>query len=318
MSAEPEKPDPAPSPFELDAPRPAPARSLPGDAPEVDSVPVPVAGHASREYEQALRERADREDKPEVDARTLEEKLGRAPVRAAGVLPPPLHWPLEVLRYPFRGHGPGYLMGATVGLFALDLLLWADSLVFLSWLLKPVALLFVVRWQLDLIGHTAAGRDEPSGWAHALEVHKQGVKDFGWLVIQCFATVLPTLALRTLRWLNWTQHTEAWEVGFLVVGSAWISVLALSSALEDSRLKRPWVTLSWIFYRPLTCLAGSLGWWALGITEVAVLALAKSGTWASVPAGLVLRGASVYMLLLSARILGVLGRRWDPGRLRPA
>jgi hypothetical protein len=315
MSAEPEKPDPAASPFELDAPAKAAPRAVPGDAPV--PVPVPAGIDPQGDYERAIRQRADLEDKPEVDTRTFAEKKGVAPIRATGVLPPPPHWPLEALRFPFRGHGPGFLAGTTAAVFVLDFLVWTDFR-FLSWMLKTPALLFVIRWQLDLIGHSAAGKDEPVGWRHAIDVDKQGVKSFGWFVVQCFATALPSMILWTLRWLGWVHNTGPWEVGLLIVGSAWMSVYALGSALEDSRLKRPWVTVAWLFYRPLTCLAGSLGWWALGVAEVTVLALAKTDTWAAIPAAIVLRATSIYALMLSARVLGVLGRRWDPAKLGPA
>jgi hypothetical protein len=156
------------------------------------------------------------------------------------------------------------------------------------------------------------------GWRHAIDVDKQGVKAFGWFVVYGLVLAAPSVVLRGLRWLGWVENTAAWEVGLLVVGSAWLSVYALASALEEGRLKRPWVTAVWLFYRPLTCLAGSLGWWALGVAEVTILALAKAETWAAIPAGLILRATSIYLLMVSARLLGVLGRRWDPARLRPA
>ena len=65
-------------------------------------------------------------------------------------------------------------------------------------------------------------------------------------------------------------------------------------------------------------LAGSLAWWGLGTTEVAMDALADSGQGATIPAAIALRAASVYLLMVSARVLGVLGRRVDPERIGPA
>lgn len=321
-------PDDRPEPtggFELEDAKPAAPRALPGAG---EGAPGPVPAEVSRRTAAPRPPVPPRDapprgpdgDLPEVDARTFAEKHGTAIPRVAGVRDYPPGWPAEVARFPVRGHGAGLLAGTTGALFALDLLGFPESLRFLSWLVKTPALLFVVRWQLDLIGRSAAGHDEPTGWAKALEVDREGVKGFGRFLLWCFVFLLPhnVLWLLGASGLRWIEGTGAWEVGLLIVGSGWMAVYSLAWALEDSRLKRPWVTLAWLWARPLSCLAGSLGWWALGVAELSIASLARSGTWAALPAAVILRGVSVYALMLSARVLGCLGRRVDPERLGPA
>jgi hypothetical protein len=255
-----------------------------------------------------------------IDERTFEEKHGQAVERVAGVRDYPPDWPKEALVYPLRGPGLALLVGATGALFALDLLGWPDSLRFLAWLVKTPVLLFVVRWQLDLVGMSAAGRDEPVGFTRALSLDRQGMNVYVRFLLWFCVTMLPSRVL----WLlgpsvtGILPRTGALEVGLLILGSAWLAVIALATAVEEPRLKRPWVTVVWLFQRPFTCLAGSLGWWGLGVTEVAMSALAGSGEGATIPAGVVLRAASVYLLMVSGRLLGVLGRRVDPERTGPA
>jgi hypothetical protein len=177
-----------------------------------------------------------------------------------------------------------------------------------------------VRWQLDLAGMSAAGRDAPVGFARALSVDRAGLSVFARFLLWCFVLLLPSRLLWLLGpdMLGFVSGTAAWEVGLAVVGSAWMAVVALATAVEEPRLKRPWVTVVWLVRRPFHLGAASLGWWGLGATEVAMQALAGAGEGATIPAGVVLRAASVYLLMVSARVLGVLGRRVDPDRIGPA
>ncbi len=324
----PDDPRPPPDGFELEEAVPRPPRSLPGapepaaagpGAPGAPAAGAPAPPGPPTDPHLAPRLTPDGEV-VQVDTRTVAERRGTAVARVAGVRDYPPGWPLEALRFPIRGHGAGLLAGTTGAVFALDLLGWPPSLTFLSWLVKTPALLFVVRWQLDLVGRSAAGQDAPTGWATALEVDRDGVKTFGRFLLWCFVLLLPHNVLWLLgpSGLGWLAGTGAWEVGLLIAASGWMAVVALGWALEEPRLRRPWVTAAWLWSRPLTCLAGSVGWWALGVTEAAILALAKSEVWAGLPAALVLRATSIYALMVSARVLGVLGRRVDAARLGPA
>jgi hypothetical protein len=302
--------DPRPQqPFDLEPLAPSTPRAEPAAVPSGAPRAAPTVARAPRPAGGEV----------EVDTRTVAERQGKAVERVAGVRPPPPRWPLEALGYPLRGHGAALLAGTTAAVFALDLLGWPEALRFLSWMLKTPALLFVVRWQLDLVGHSAAGRDEPTGWGHAIDVHKEDVKGFARYLLWAFVSALPASLLWLLQeYLGWVKGMGAWIVALFVVGSAWMSVVALGTALAEPRLKRPWVTVLWIFWFPLTCLTGSLGWWALGVAEATVLKSHDVSPWAAVPSGLVLRAASIYALMVSARVLGVLGRRWDPERMGPA
>lgn len=298
--------------FELEDARPRSPRALP-DHGERPATPGPAMQPASPA------EGGD-EDAPVVDTRTVAERMGRAVPRVAGVREPPSGWPLEALRYPVRGHGPSILAGTTAALFALDLLGGPEALRFLSWLLKTPALLFVVRWQLSLVGMSAAGHDEPTGWTRALDVDREGVKAFGRYLLWCFVFLVPYSVLRLFGpdHLAWIPSTGATELAVLLLASGWMAVFSLASAIEEPRLKRPWVTVAWLWSRPLTCLTGSLGWWALGLVEATIQALSGTQGWVFVAVVLIVRTTSVYALMVSARVLGVLGRRVDATRLGPA
>ncbi len=299
--------------FELDEPPPRPESASPSPIASREPAPPPPATLDAPP-------RAPAGPDLVIDERTFEEKHGQAVERVAGVRDYPADWPKEALSYPVRGQGVALLAGATGALFALDLLGWPDSLRFLAWLLKTPVLLFVVRWQLDLVGMSAAGRNEPVGWTRALSLDRQGMNVYVRFLLWFCVTMLPSRVLWLLgpSMLGVLSQTGALEVGLLIVGSAWLAVIALGTAVEEPRLKRPWVTVVWLVRRPFTCLAGSLGWWGLGVTEVAMSALAGSGDGATIPAGVVLRAASVYLLMVSGRVLGVLGRRVDPERTGPA
>jgi|GEM_PF-3164500 len=302
-------------PFELDAPSsPKSVADRPPLASGSAQVAVPSAGGESS------RMRSSGGPEGLIDERTFAEKHGQAVERVAGVRDHPPGWPLEALRYPVRGRGVALLLGATGALFALDLLGWPESLRFLGWLLKLPVLLFVVRWQLDLAGMSAAGRDEPVGWMRALALDRQGLNVYVRLLLWFGVTMLPSRVLWLLgpRMFGFLPSTRALELVLLILGSAWLAVIALAIAVEEPRLKRPWVTLVWLVRRPFTFLVASLGWWGLGVTEVALSALAGSGEGSTLPAGVVLRAASVYVLMVSGRVLGVLGRRVDAERTGPA
>ena len=300
-------------PFELDAPPPKPVAGRPPPAPESARVVAPSEGGVSPQM------RSSGGPEGLIDERTWAEKHGQAVERVAGVRDYPPGWPTEALVYPVRGPGVALLLGATGALFALDLLGWPVGLRFLGWLLKIPVLLFVVRWQLDLAGMSAAGRDEPVGWTRALALDRQGMNVYVRFLLWFCVTMLPSSVLWILgpSVLGILPGTRALELLLLVLGSAWLAVIALAIAVEEPSLKRPWVTIVWLLRRPLSCLAGSLGWWGLGATEVALSALAGSGEGATIPAGVVLRAASVYALMVSGRVLGVLGRRVDPERTGP-
>jgi hypothetical protein len=256
----------------------------------------------------------------EVSDQTVAERQGRAVERIAGVRPLPEGWPLEALGYPWRGAGAVRWLIATAVIFGLDLVGWSPSLRFLGWILKVPALLFVVRWQLDLAGMSAAGHDAPGSAQPTLALDRQGIGTFVRLLRWAAFLVAPSAILWLIgpRWIGIAKGTDAPMFALLVLASAWLAVIALATAVEAPHLKRPWVTLLWIVRRPVHLLAASAGWWGLAATEVWMPAIAGDGQGPAVMLGALLRAASVALVMVSARVLGVLGRRVDPERNGPA
>jgi hypothetical protein len=220
-----------------------------------------------------------------------------------------LDWPREAFSYPARGAGWVYLLGCAAALVALDLLVWSPGLAFLSWLLKLPVLLFVLRWQIDLVGMTAAGRDEPVGFLRALALDRDGLAALRRLLLWLVLTSSPLWVSHLLdHVLGLAGFSRGLVLAAAVAGSLWFAVVVVGVAVSEPALARPWTTVGWILRHPFALLVGSLGWWALALVEIALAGLAAGGGWAGVPAGVGLRLASVYVLMVSARALGVVGR----------
>jgi hypothetical protein len=138
-----------------------------------------------------------------------------------------------------------------------------------------------------------------------------GPKDYVVFMAWAAGLLLPGfLVLFPPSWLPFLPDDRALGVALLAVGSAWLAVIALADAVGDPSLKRPWKTLLWIVTRPASCLAASLGWWGLLAAEPIAIALSPWDVGYACLAFLGLRLLCVYLLLLSARALGVLGRAW--------
>ncbi|MFM8979902.1 MAG: hypothetical protein ACKOSS_05510 [Planctomycetia bacterium] len=298
---------PAPLRLELEPPAARPARAQPegvalhGAAPPGAEPQGPAAGR-------------------EASTLTFAEKQGRAVPRVAGVRDWPPGWPGEALAFPGRGPGRAWWALASAGLLALDLLGWVPGLAFLGWLLKVPALLFVLRWQLDLVGMSAAGHDTPSGFGRALALERGDVRSFATFLAWALAWLAPGLLLAFVgpRLHAW-QGAAGWGVPvLLVLGGMGVALLALARAVGEPWLARPWWAALWMAQRPLVVLAASAGWWGLGGAEWALARLAREGGWPLLPVGVLVRAASVWGLVACARALGVLGRRVDPQGHRPA
>ena len=74
----------------------------------------------------------------------------------------------------------------------------------------------------------------------------------------------------------------------------------------------PWKAFPWMGARPLALLAGTVGWVAAVGVERLEAAQPDIGVFAGLVLFLTLRVAFVYLWLLSARALGVVGRAWSP------
>jgi|GEM_PF-4835549 len=85
----------------------------------------------------------------------------------------------------------------------------------------------------------------------------------------------------------------------------------LAAAFDDRAVEKPWNAARWFLRSPLAFVAVAASW-ALALYASVVVGWASSSVVATVFASAGVRGASVYALLLAARLLGVLGRRYEP------
>ncbi|MDJ0974043.1 MAG: hypothetical protein QNJ98_06250 [Planctomycetota bacterium] len=242
-------------------------------------------------------------EEPDVDTRTVSERLGKDRPRGDEVIGPPEDWPRESFSYPVRGKGITIMASVVLIMCPLDIMGAFGVARFPAWVLKLVALTFILRGQLRLIGSSAAGHDVPKGWEKALEFNSDAMKRWAAFMGMFMFALVPGWVLIIV---------DLVEPGLLVlgIGSMYVSVLALGGALEDPRLKLPWNAIPWMLRRPHLCVLGSLGWWALGLTEYALAkSYGSSLGWISIES-VVLRVVNAYLVLWSARMLGVMGRSW--------
>lgn len=290
-----ETPEPERSPFELEDETDAPARKQPRPPPaEVHDDPEPSTASGA----------ATTHDESGIDKRTVRERLGKAAPRASDDVGPPPGWPREAFVYPARGKGPFILIATTLLLVVFDLIATSGSVQFLAWIGIPVAIALALRAQLELIADSATGRDEPRGIDGLPEISSDALKRFGIFLAIFALCVGPGVVLIIFD-----------QVGLgavaLVLGLMEASVVALGAALRDPRLKWPWNGIGWILRNPLSCLAGGVGWCVLGLSQYAIIESYGSAFALVAFQALVLRIVAVYALMVSARVIGVMGRKWN-------
>jgi hypothetical protein len=237
-----------------------------------------------------------------VDTRTVAERRGEAVEIVAGRRPPPEGWPAEAFTFPLRPPGPATIAGAAVLLTLLDLASRANF--FLGLLLKVLAAFFFLRWQLHVASRTAAGRDEPAGWAAAMDMSREQIRSVGMLLVAALVFSIPGILADVLE-------RPGLAIGLFVLGGLWLAAGALGRTVGDPSLIRPWHALAWIVRRPLGMLVATAGWWAAGWTEILVWWMRDTSTGLYLAACLGLRLVGMYLWLLSARALGVVGRSWS-------
>lgn len=241
-------------------------------------------------------------DDVDVDTRTVAERLGTDVELYAGQRPPPDDWPLEALSFPTRGDTVGAGVAVLVWVL-LDFVAWWNLL--LGAVLKVFAYVFFLRWQLSVANATAAGKDEPTPFAKVADIDMDGVKGIARLMGMIVALLAPGTVVLLLG-------STAAGVLLLLAGLAWAGVAALGCVVGEPSLVLPWKALPWMGARPLALLAGTLGWVAAYGIESLELGLQGIGVFAAIALAVPLRVAFVYLWLLSARALGVLGRAWSP------
>lgn len=287
-------------PFELEPEQP---RKAPDPA-EGNGKMVPEPAPAPAPAPKRVR---DGDQDGDVDTRTVAERKGEAAPRATEDLGDPPDWPQEASSFPMRPPGPAFMAFVIVPFFLLDLLGYVDAVRFLAWALKLLFLVFVLRAQLAVIGSTAAGYDAPKHWKNALQFDREDMKPYVWTIVLFIGLHVPGVVL------IWAFDLALVGIVLLVLGSMYASVVAMGAALKDPGLKYPWRAFGWLKRGPLHCLVGCLAWWALLGTEPALHGLSEQGLGLVAFVALALRAVCAYLLLVSARALGVLARAWEPG-----
>jgi hypothetical protein len=279
-----------------------------------DDAPVPpprVTPAPERPPERAPAETAT-PDEPEVhrdettglDTRTVAERAGKPTIDASVALPPPPGWPLEAFQYPLRGQGPFDILAAAIVWAALDTLGALGFVVFLTWMLKPLLFFALLLGQIALIGSTASGKDEPVGWGSAIQFEDADPRSMGHYALW----VLPLLLVGAGLLLF---GSAALGLLLVLIGVLHAAVATMGQALGDTRLRLPWKAAEWFTRGPLHVAIGCAGWLAAWVGEIAILHQQSVGVGLTAIVGFALRLLCVYMLFVSARALGVLGRQWE-------
>lgn len=319
MNADAKEPPKDPSPFQLE-PEAVAARPIP---PAVEDTAETVAKEQAPPTEAKVVGK-DGEERV-ISTKTLRERKDPSSRTNPGPLPLPPGWPREALSFPVRA----------VRVFAVGVAVWvaadlagAIHLV-LGWIVALVPIVAVARWQLRTLARSATGDDvAPSVFAAASEdadgpaPRALGRTEFGtaqfrplvWFLLSLAPAAIPFLA-PYLRDPSNPVRTGG-ETAFFFVALAFALVvmapsLLLSVAFEDRDLEKPWHAARWFLRGPVAFLAFGLSWGV--VLAGSLFVAARWGDFAgtllvSVPA----RAAAVYALLLSARLLGVLGRRYEP------
>ncbi len=319
MNDDAKEPPKDPAPFQLE-PEDVRARPVP---PAVEDTAETVAKEQAPPSEAKVVGK-DGEERV-ISTKTLRERKDPSSRTHSGPLPLPPGWPREALSFPVRA----------TRVFAVGVAVWVAADLagavhpVLGWIVALVPILAAARWQLRTLARSATGDDvapslfaAPSQDADSPSPRALGRTEFGtaqfrplfWFLLALAPAAVPALA-PYLRDPSNPVRTGG-ETVFLIAALAFALVvmapsLLLSVAFEDPDLEKPWNAARWFLRGPVAFLAFGLSW---GVVLAGTLLLAaRWGAFAgtllvSVP----VRAAAVYALLLSARLLGVLGRRYEP------
>lgn len=319
MNADAKEPPKDPSPFQLE-PEEVAARPIP---PVVEDTVETVAKEQAPPAEAKVVGK-DGEERV-ISTKTLRERKDPSSRTHSGPLPLPPGWPREALSFPVRA----------VRVFAVGVAVWvaADAAgavnALLGWIAVVASTLLAARWQLRAVVRTATGddvaptptaapREDPDAPAPRAigrtDFDLSRLRPLAWFGLSLVPALIPFLA-PYLRAPSNPVRTGG-ETAFLVVALALaLGVMApsllLSVAFDDRDLEKPWHAVRWFLRGPLAFVALGLSWAV--VIAGSLLVFARWGSLAgtllvSVP----VRAAAVYALLLSARLLGVLGRRYEP------
>lgn len=312
MASAAEDPDPArgravppragdPRPFELEPePAPRPRSHSPADT------PATLAAAAAPPVLERIG--GDDGEARVVSTKTLKERLDPASRSRPGPLPPPPDWPREALRFPLRRKAP--FLGALAFGVAADLCQRVNPFLGgLAWLLVTALHL---QWQVRSVARTATGDDAaPALLAFGFE---PAALRWAGLFLVSFAPALIAFFVPYLRDLSNPVRSPG-ETAFLVAAVAIpLAVLfpaaMLGCAFDDRSFARPLVALRWFLRGILPFLSVPVAWGVVALGHVANPA-GIGAVAGLVGLSVVLRGAGLFALLVSARGLGVLGRRYE-------
>ena len=263
-----------------------------------------------------------------VSTATVRERKDPSSRTRPGPLAPPPGWPREAFAYPVRDR---IAFGVAVGTWTLlDLVGGLNAA--LGWVTVLVVLPFVARWQARAVARTASGadvapaaadvdldaRDSDPRWGLADAVWSmEGLRSFGLLAAYFVPAAVPFLApyLRNPAQPARTPSETAWMWTFVLVPLVVLApAFLLAGAFDDRELRKPWVAARWFLRGPVAFLAVAASWVVVLLANLVPPWAAARGTGLVAIAllSVALRAACVYAVLLAARCLGVLGRRYEP------
>ncbi len=319
MSADGKDPEKTPDPFQLEpeevAARPIPP--LPMDTAETRAAlqgPPRVVKVVGKDGEERL-----------VSTKTLRERKDPNARTRPGPVPLPKRWPREAFSYPLRDRLTFLVVvGAWV---AVDTLGALNA--FLGWTLGLLAFAFAARWQLRAVARSASGDDvapdpsavptedlvggTPSAFGSVPAPLVERLRRPLLFLLYLAPAAIPFLA----PYLRAPSHPvrtggetaflfSALAVALVVIAPAFL----LAAAFDDRTLEKPWNAVRWFLRSPLAFVAVAVSWAMVLYGSVVVDATSSVVATLFVSAGV--RGVSVYALLFAARLLGVLGRRYEP------
>ncbi len=239
----------------------------------------------------------------DVDERTVAERLGQEVERIAGARPPPPGWPLEALSFPLRAPGPAQIAGGTAAFVLLDAL--GQWNVFAGYVPRLALYVFFLAWQLHVARRSASGHDRPGRWIDAIDLSTSALREVGWFTVWLVLATVATLLV---------FHFASVVAGVLLVAGAalYLATWALASVVGDLRVRRIDVAVGWMLARPLALLVGAAGWVVAAVIERSLVSGLALDLGVALLVSAAARAAMVYVWLVSARALGVVGRAWSP------
>ena len=269
----------------------------------------------SSESSPASPPRARRDDGPEVSAVPFRERLDPGSVTKPGRLAPPPGWPGEALFYPLRGRGfLSLAIGAAV-IASADVLTRSNA--FLGAIVKVLLLVWVLRWQMRTIVATASGDDRPPRAYDGSAFEGENLGALLGVLVRLLLYAVPAGVAFVRPYLidpkdgAHDARSLALVIGLAALAALFAPVMMLGAATGNRRMLWPWGAIPWLFRGFFTCVAVAVGWASLVAVEILVTRLPEASLVDIALRCFALRVASVHLLLVGARALGVLGRRFE-------